>query len=178
MKKMIYVFLLAVLAATAFAQTNKIAVGLDTFPLLKGVIYTDFDQDNNLIALSPAFEYLVAPHFSAGGVLDLWFGKASDIDILYFGLTAHGRWYYKPGLDGLFLDAGVGFNALSVDGKAPDTDHAGFSGVTASLKAGYKLVFGKHFFVEPSIAYVYSKSGFVPVTPQGWQPGLIIGGTF
>ncbi|MDR1586878.1 MAG: hypothetical protein LBS57_05420, partial [Treponema sp.] len=149
MKKTICVFLLAVLTVTAFAQesvkTNKIAAGLDVFPLAKGIIYTDFDEDNGLVALSPAFEYLVVPHFSAGGIVDLWFGKYSDIDILYFGLTAHGRWYYKPALDGFFLDAGLGFNIASVDGEAPNTDHFGFSGVTASLKAGYKLVFGKHF---------------------------------
>jgi hypothetical protein len=178
---MICIFLLAILTATAFAQedssTNKIAVGLDVFPLFKGFIYSDFDEDDSLFALSPSFEYLVAPHFSVGGILDLWFGEASDVDILYFGLTAHGRWYYKPSLDGFFLDVGLGFNAFAVDGEA-EAEDGGFSGLTASLKTGYKLMFGKNFFVEPSLAYVYSKSGIVAITPLGWQPGLIIGGTF
>jgi outer membrane autotransporter protein len=136
-------------------------------------------EDDGLFALSPAFEYLVAPHFSVGGVLDLWFGEHSNIDIFYFGLTAHGRWYYKPALDGFFLDAGLGFNAFSIDGKAADRDHGGFSGLTASLKAGYKLIFGKNFFVEPSMAYVYSKWKDLDfITPLEWEPGLIIGGTF
>jgi hypothetical protein len=183
MKRMICVFLLALLAATAFAQrsvsTNRMAAGLDLFPLFGGIIYTDIDDDNGLFALSPSFEYLLIPHFSVGGILDLWVGNHAGNSIFYFGLTAHGRWYSGQALEGFFFDTGLGLNAFSYDGEATTSKYGGFFGINASLKTGYRLVFNGIIFVEPSIAYVYSKSSrFVSVTPLGWQPGLIVGGTF
>jgi hypothetical protein len=163
----------------AFAQ-QKLAVGLDTMPLFKGLIWSDSDADNSLFAISPSFEYLVAPHFSIGGIVDIWPGTGNDVDVFYFGFAAQGRWYpLSNGLDKLFVGAALGFNMLSVDGEDPDTEHGGFAGPTVSLRVGWKLLFGSHFFVEPSMGYVYSKvSEFGGPTPLGWQPGLIIGGTF
>jgi hypothetical protein len=115
-----------------------------------------------------------------GAGLDLYFGKNSDIDIFYFSLAAHGRWYpLSSGLDKLFIDAGLGFNVFARDGET-DPEKGGFAGLTMSLKAGYKLLFTPKFFVEPSMAFVYAKtpaSSSVP-TPLGWQPGLSLGFTF
>jgi hypothetical protein len=160
--------------------TAKMAVSLDLFPLVKGIIWSDSDADNSLFALAPNFEYLIRPHFTVGAAADLYFGKASNIDILYFGLAAHGRWYpLSSGPDKLFIDAGLGFNVFALDGKT-DSDRGGFAGLTMSLKAGYRLTLIPHLFVEPSMAFVYAKTpsfGSVP-TPLGWQPGLSIGGSF
>jgi hypothetical protein len=156
----------------------KMAVSLDAMPLFKGFIWSDTDADNFLFALSPSFEYRAAPHFTIGGTVDLWFGTASDISVFYFGLAGQGRWYpLSTGLDKLFIGANLGFNLFSMDGKAAKAEDGGFFGLTIALKAGWKLRFGSNFFVEPSMAYVYSKVGEIP-TPLGWQPGLNIGVTF
>jgi hypothetical protein len=157
----------------------KLAVSLDLFPLVKGIIWSDVDDDDAMFALAPNFEYLIYPHFTVGAGMDLYFGKSSDVDIFYFGLTAHGRWYpLSSGLDKLFIGAGLGFNVFAYDGET-DPDEGGFAGLTMSLKAGYKLMFTPNFFVEPSMAFVYAKTpgGSAP-TPLGWQPGLSIGGAF
>jgi hypothetical protein len=158
----------------------KMAISVDAFPLVKGIIWSDSDKDNSLFALFPGFEYLVAPHFTVGATADFYFGKASDIGIFYFGLAAHGRWYpLSTGLDKLFIDTGLGFNVFSLDGET-DSEKGGMTGITMSLKAGWKLMFGSRFFIEPSMAFVYAKiptSASVP-TPLGWQPGLHIGVAF
>ncbi|MDR1024512.1 MAG: autotransporter outer membrane beta-barrel domain-containing protein [Treponema sp.] len=162
------------------APAAKAAVSLDLFPLFKGIIWSDSDADNSLFALAPSFEYLIHPHFTLGAAVDLYFGEAVKIDIFYFGLAAHGRWYpLSSGLDKLFIDTGLGFNVFSLDGET-DSKKGGFAGITMSLKAGYKLMFNSRFFLEPSMAFVYAKtpsSASVP-TPLGWQPGLSIGGAF
>lgn len=174
--------ILAAAAGVLGAQEGaaKMALSLDAFPLVKGIIWSDSNADNSLFALAPGFEYLVRPRFTLGASGDLYFGKASKINIFYFGLAAHGRWYpMSSGLDKLFIDAGLGFNVFSLDGET-DPDRGGFSGLTMSLKAGYKLLFTSRFFIEPSMAFVYAKIASlasVP-TPLGWQPGLSIGGAF
>jgi hypothetical protein len=159
------------------SSSAKMAVSLDTFPLVKGLIWTDSDADNSLFALAPSFEYQLRPHLTVGAAADLYFGKNLDTSVLYFGIAAHGRWYTQSsGLDKFFIDAGLGFNMFSYDGEF-DSDDGGYSGFTMSLKAGYKLLFTPKFFVEPSMAFVYAKIpslATVP-TPVGWQPGLSIG---
>jgi hypothetical protein len=173
MKRIVCILLLAVCLTAGLSAQSKMALGLDTMPLFKGFIWADGDAKNSLFALSPSFEYLIAPHYSIGGTVDLWFGKAANIDILYFGLTFQGRWYpLSTSPEKLFLGAGLGFKRFTVDGK---TDLGGFLGLTAALKAGYKLTIGK-FFMEPSMAYVYSKIGAASTpTPLGWQAGLNLG---
>jgi hypothetical protein len=169
-----------VLSAQEASAPAKISMSLDVFPLAKGIIWSDNDADNSMFALAPVFEYLVHPHFTVGGVMDLYFGEANDTSIFYFGLAAHGRWYpMSSGLDKLFLDAGLGFNVFAFDGET-DPDEGGFAGLTISLKAGYKLMFTPNLFIEPSMAFVYAKIadvGSIP-TPFGWQPGLSIGCAF
>ncbi|MDR2049340.1 MAG: hypothetical protein LBP69_07780 [Treponema sp.] len=180
-KKLVFGLLLTlVIAAGLGAQEKKMAAGLDVMPLFKGFIWWESDAKNSLVALSPSFEYLIAPHYTIGGTADLWIGEASSISAFYLGLIVHGRWYpLSEGLDKLFLDAGLGFNALLIDGKT-DAGRGGFAGLTISLKAGWKHLFGQRLYVEPSMAYVYSKESSrtsVP-TPLGWQPGLTVGMTF
>jgi hypothetical protein len=163
----------------AASTESKWAISLNLFPLAKGIIWSDSDKDNSLFALAPAFEFVVHPHFTVGGALDMYFGKSSDVDIFYFGLAVQGRWYpLSNGLDKLFIDAGLGFNVFMYDGKA-DADKGGMSGLTMSLKVGYKLKFTRNFFLEPSMAYIYAKipGNGIP-TPLGWQPGLNIGVAF
>jgi hypothetical protein len=182
--------ILAAFSGVLCAQEAKMAISLDLFPLAKGIIWSDSDKKNSAIALAPGFEYLVRPHFTVGAAVDLCFGEvghtdnlgnAVGVDILYFGLAAHGRWYpQSTGLDKLFIDAGLGFNMFSLDGET-DPDKGGFTGLTMSLKTGYKLMFTPNFFAEPSMAFVYAKtpsSVSVPVTPLGWQPSLSIGAAF
>jgi hypothetical protein len=170
-----------VVCAQGTSTSGKMAVSLDLFPLVKGIIWTDNDSavKNSLIALAPGFEYLISPHYTIGAVADLYFGKIHDIDTFYFGLTAHGRVYpQSTGLDKLFIDAGLGFNMFSLDGKT-DPDRGGFSGLTMSLKLGYKLMFTSSFFAEPSMSFVYAKTPEVDSpTPLGWQPGLSLGFAF
>ncbi|MDR2746387.1 MAG: hypothetical protein LBB77_02975 [Treponema sp.] len=183
MKKNLCVMLLAVGLTAAIpaqeASGAKIAVGLDVMPLLKGIIWSDNKADNSLFALSPSFEYRIAPHFSVGGSVDLWFGEASKINIFYFGLAGRGRWYpLAAGFDKLFVEAALGFNVFSLNGET-DADKGGMAGMLTGLKAGWKLMFGPKFFVEPSMAYVYAKTNSVSApTPLGWQAGLNVGTTF
>jgi hypothetical protein len=178
-KILLGLLILAAVSGVLCAQETKMAVSLDLFPMVKGIIWSDSDRKDSLIALAPGFEYMVRPQLALGAAADIYFGKARDIDILYFGLAAHGRWYPQSNPDRFFIDAGLGFNMFSLDGES-DSDKGGFTGLTVSLKMGYKLMFNK-FFVEPSMAFVYAKtptSVSVPVTPLGWQPGLSIGMAF
>jgi hypothetical protein len=183
-KKIVLVLLIVavsagVLGAQQTAQGRKIALGLDVAPLFKGLIWSDSNAKNSLFALAPHFEYLIRPGFTIGASGDLYFGKASNVDIFYFGAAFQGRWYpLSTGLDKLFLGASVGFNAFSLDGET-DSKKGGFMGITFSLKAGYKLMLTSKFFMEPSMAFVYAKtpSSVTVPTPQGWQPGLVIGMT-
>ena len=162
---------------SAALSAQNFSIGADTMPLFKGFIWNDSDKKNSLFALSPSFEYLLAPNFSIGAVMDLWFGEASDIDIFYFGLAAQGRWYpLSEGLDKLFVGTLLGFNVFSYDGKT-DADKGGMTGLVTGLKAGWKLRFGS-FFVEPSMSYMYAKKVSTLSTPLGWQAGLTIGGVF
>ncbi|GHU47417.1 hypothetical protein FACS1894200_02760 [Spirochaetia bacterium] len=177
MKRIVCTVLLAASLAAGVSAQSKTAIGLDIMPLFKGFIWADTDANNSLFALSPSFEYLVAPSFTMGGAADLWFGKASDISVFYFGLNAQGRWYpLSEGLDKLFVGTTLGFNRLAVDGKT-EAQYGGFFGLTIGLKMGYRLIFDS-FFVEPSMAFVYSKTGQSVPTPSGWQPGLSLGLTF
>jgi hypothetical protein len=175
----------AVPAGQTGGGAAKTAVSLDLSPLVKGIIWTDNDKDYSLFALALGFERLVRPHYTVGAVADLYFGEAGKnadgaISISYFGLAVHGRYYpQSAGMEKFFIDAGLGFNVFSFDGES-DSKKGGFTGLTMSLKAGYKLMLTPGFFFEPSMAFVYAKipaDVSVP-TPLGWQPGLSFGGAF
>jgi hypothetical protein len=149
-------------------------------PLVKGAVWLDSEAKNSLFAFGPSFEFRSYDRFTLGIATDLYFGKVSDIDFFYFGAQAHGRGYpTSTTQEKFFLDAGVGFNLFSFDGKT-DSKDGGFFGVTFSVGIGYKLMVTSKFFVEPSMFYVYAKTPsitYVP-TPNGWQPGLSVGLVF
>ena len=176
MKKILCVILLAA-GLTAAISAQNFAVGADSMTLLNGIVWSDGDQKNSLFALSPSFEYLLLPNFSVGAMMDLWFGKASDTDIFYFGLAAQGRWYpLSEGLDKLFVGTLLGFNVFSYNGET-NSKAGGMAGLVTGLKAGWKLMFGS-LFVEPSMAFVYTKIATALLTVPGWQAGLTIGAVF
>jgi len=158
----------------------KNAVVLDLFPLFKGFIATDTEENFLLIALSVAYERLLFPHFSVGADMDMYFMGFDGTPGFYFGLAAESRYYpMSVNMEKVFLGATLGFNLLSIDGK---TNNGGFIGMIVSLKAGYKLLLTKNLYVEPSISYVLSKSSiassFGVPTPLGWNGGLRVGFMF
>jgi len=169
-------------ANVGFAQ-GKNAIGWDIIPLINGILASDSDNDVVYVAFAFSYERLIVPHFSIGPELDMYFGKVGeeldgdDIPYFYFGLGAAGRYYpMSADLEKFFFGTTLGFNAQSIDGKTKEED-GGFAGIYISLKAGYKLMFGNNFFVEPSMSYYLSKYNFGP-TPIGWQGGLRIGVRF
>jgi len=169
-------------------QELKNAIGLDLFQLFKGFIATDIDSKFSVFIISAAYEGLVAPHFSVGGDMDLYFMKFDSVDGFYFSLAAEGRYYPTANFDKFFLGATLGFNTLSIDRSAKPED-GGFTGLFVSLKTGYKLITSKNFYIEPSLSYVLSKSSAfgdiaeffggpsIP-TPLGWNGGLRLGFVF
>jgi len=201
MKKQVILLILAlVVAGGIFAQeqaeesaepaapgVKKNAVTLDTIPLLKGIIVSDSGADTAFFCVAAAYERLVAPHFSFGAEVDLYPGKVFDVDYLYISMAATGRFYsMSEYMEKFFIGASLGFNSQSIDGKTKGA--YGFTGLLVSLKAGYKLLLTDMFFVEPSLSYTYSKSGFGSsdssgfsmTTPpnNGWEAGLRIGISF
>jgi hypothetical protein len=169
-----------VVAGGVFAQaggSGKMAVSLDLAPLLTGFVASNSDEDMGteigIFALSPDFEMVVAPHYTIGAGMDLYFGKVEDTSITYFGLNAQGRWYaLSTGLDKFFIEAGIGFNLVGIE----DMDDPEFFGLTFGLKSGWKQFIKGGFFVEPSLGYVIAKSSGTGIpTPLGWEIGLSIG---
>jgi hypothetical protein len=165
-------------AATSKERKNSLA--LDAFPLFKGFIATDTSAGNEVSYFNVAlgFERLVAPHWSFGVDLDMYFGKLGKADTFYFALSAQGRYYpVSENFEKFFMGAGLGYNTQRIDG---DED---FSGLTIALKSGYKLITPKNIYLEPSMSYILSKIGMMSffgsgVTPLGWQGGLRIGLVF
>ena len=161
---------------------SKNTITLDAIPLFKGFIASDSDADLSFFCIALAYEHLVAPHFTIGAELDMYPGKVGkDVDYMYFGIAAAGRFYpMSEQMEKFFLGASLGFNSQTIDGKS-GAEYGGFTGLTIGLKAGYKLLMGKMFSVEPSMSYTYSKSGLLlGMTPVnlGWQGGLRIGVSF
>jgi hypothetical protein len=174
----------------------KMALSVDLFPLVKGIIWTDSDKDRSLFAFVPSFEYRVRPHYTVGVTADIYSGQAAkfmdkSVNFTYLVFAVHGRYYLQSaGMDKFFIDAGLGFNTFSVDLPSEMAGNYDFdyTGLTLSLKAGYKLMLTPSFFLEPSMAYVYAKVPDTSGLPGGvsvdlpsldeWQPGLGIGGMF
>jgi hypothetical protein len=172
--------------ATEEPKEKKNCLTLDMFSLVKGIIASDSDDEVSYFNLFVGFERLIAPHFSIGADLDLMLGKWDSINVNYIGVSAEGRYYpMSENFEKFYLGAALGFNTLSIDGKSKPED-GGFSGMTTSLKAGYKLLLAKNFTIEPSMSYVLSKYsalaatyyGLAIPTPLGWQGGFRIGFVF
>jgi hypothetical protein len=168
-------------AMAGFAQDSamgkKSAITIDLMPLFKGFIASDRNADTFLFCFSTAYERLIRPHFSIGFGMDLYPGKIFDIDVFYFSMVTTGRFYPMSGqMEKLFLGTILGFNVLSIDGRTR-ADDGGFLGLLIGLNAGYRLMMGNIFFVEPSMSYTYAKTGVIFNPPHniGWQAGLRIG---
>jgi hypothetical protein len=208
MKKLVCIFILiCVIMGAAFAQqkpatpapapapaaapSNKgNAIGMDLFQMVRGFIATDRDAEFSAFIIVTSYERLLGPHFSIGADLDIYFmtlgsGRQS-VDGTYLSLAAEGRYYpASENLEKFFIGTTLGFNQLEIDGsKKPE--NGGFSGLITSLKIGYKVITKAGFFMEPSFAYVLSKSsgagGFLALfglpsipTPNGWSGGLRLG---
>jgi hypothetical protein len=168
-----------------FAQAKN-AASVDIVPLIKGIIACD--ASTGVFGIAFEYERILTPHFSVGGRMDIY-GIGNDDGGLktsgaYFGLAAHGRWYpLSESFEKLFFGVGLGFNVLTAkDGNGNEIEALGMGGMTWTMKVGWKLFCIPKLpalFVEPSLAYVLSKSStFTNVTPLGWQPGLNLGMTF
>jgi hypothetical protein len=182
----------AVVEQAGSGGAKQMALSVDLFPLVKGMLWKDSDAGYEMFALAASFERLVRPHYSVGAAADLYTGKLAksgteSIGFTYFGLAVHGRYYpQSAGLDKFFIDAGLGFNTFTPDLPAGSTVKYDFTALTLSLKAGYKVMLTPGLFFEPSMAFVYAKTPGLPSgqgvenppTPLGWQPGLGFGGAF
>jgi hypothetical protein len=169
-KHLILLLVLAVVAAggafsqeaespkeTKSSRSGKHAVMIDIAPLFTGLIVGDGDAGLSCFGLAFAYEYNIASHFSIGPRFGFYAGKQT---VYYFSysysflmLSAHGRWYpFSEGIEKLFLDFGLGIYSFNVDvaGFSRHTD------LTFDLTMGYKLMFGKMFYIEPSLGYMLS----------------------
>lgn len=163
----------------------KNAIALDVFQLTKGFIISDSDNDFRVFITSSSYERLIASNFSLGADLDFYYYGFSGASGYYFSLAAEGRYYpLSENFEKLFLGTTLGVNMLSLDGSTKP-EEGGFTGLITSLKAGYKVITAKNIYLEPSLAYVLSKSslvselfGFSMGTPLGWNGGLRIGYAF
>jgi len=122
----------------------KNAVSLDVYRLIEGLAGSSNGVTN--INLNFAYERLIVPHYSLGADLDLGILMYSGDSDFSFGLAAEGRYYPNANFDKFFLGATLGFAMTSSYGYSS-------SGLTTSLKAGYKIKTAKSFFMEPYIAY-------------------------
>jgi hypothetical protein len=196
LKKIVCILLLALAGIGAvFAQAQPAPaeaskevsnnLTIDLFSLAKGIIASDSEDKISYFSIYAGFERLIAPHFSIGADLDMTLGKWDTINVNYIGIAAEGRYYpMSANFEKFFLGTALGFNTLSVDGKSKP-EYGGFTGVTASLKAGYKLLTAKNITIEPSMSYVLSKYSVLAAyfgqaipSPLGWQGGLRIGAAF
>jgi hypothetical protein len=180
--------LAAAVAGGAFAQTEAqpeaqskgptVSLSLDLAPTLIGFIAGESEKGGNgksFFALSPVFEYAIG-NYSLGARMDLVFGTVTvskkDLSVIHFGLAAIGRWYPLAKLHKLYLGTELGFDTCSMK----DVDDALYTGLTFAVRAGWKQLMGP-VFLEPNIAYAVSKSSSasMPLTHNGWQPGLNFG---
>jgi hypothetical protein len=183
MKKMCCIAALALLCAgAAFGQSGKNALSVDAAPFLRGLVAGSVDSNVEFLGAGLFFERLFGSSFSLGARLDFITGEyhraGVDGDVTYFAVSGHGRVYpLSQGLAKFYLDTGIGFNNIDVDGRGDR------GGLTFALKTGYKHFFNNVIFMEPSIALVYAEniSGsnhLSDPSPLEWTPGLLIGLSF
>jgi hypothetical protein len=169
-------------AAAAGAEDLKMSLSLDLAPtLISFIVGERTDKSGNgksYFALSPVFEYAIG-NYSIGARMDLVFGTITvfnkDASVTHFGLAAMGRWYPLAKLQKLYLGTELGFDTCSMK----DVDDALYTGLTFAVRAGWKQIMGP-VFLEPNLAYAVSKSSvtYMPLTHNGWQPGLNFGLAF
>ena len=169
-------------AAPAASSTRANAIGADVFQLVKGFIASDKDTNFSVFAIVAGYERLITPHYSIGADAETYFIKSkilvNSIDSTYFSIALAGRYYpSSEGLDKFFIGTTLGYSQLSIDGSTK----TGFSGLSTSLKMGYKVITKSGLFLEPSLAYVLQKTSTFSGTtgiPLGWNGGLRLGWAF
>ena len=193
MKKLTALVLLILCASMSFAQETastpdrirerKNSLAGDMFPMFKGFIASDIRGETLFFCGAISYERLIAPHFSFGANLDIYFGRTYIIfsrdTLFYFGTAVEGRYYpLSENFEKFFVGTTFGFNLASISGYTGPS-YGGFFGLIAALKSGYKILI-KNFYLEPSLAYVLSKTSSygLYVTPLGWEGGLRIGFVF
>jgi hypothetical protein len=194
-KNCLFLALALVCAGAVFGQSGKKnALSVDVAPLFRSLVVTHSgNPDTRFFGAGLFYERLLGSRYSLGGRFDFIQGEYSnsgsrgETDITYLAGSLHGRVYpLSQGLEKLYLDAGIGFNAITIDGPL-QKDKEG--GMTFALKMGYKQFFNGLIFVEPSIAFVYAErispninmpsfQGPQDPSPFEWTPGLLIGVSF
>jgi hypothetical protein len=169
--------------APAAASSGKVnAIGVDLFQLVKGFIAQE--DEFSVFIIVAGYERLVSPHFTIGAALDMYFITSGSgntkVESKYFNAAAEGRYYpSSENFDKFFVGTTLGFSQLSVDGSTKP-EKGGFSGLSTSLKMGYKVITAKGLYLEPSLAYVLQKTslGGLGLLPLGWNGGLRLGWVF
>jgi len=207
MKKMVYILLMTVCVGMAFAQTKPAApatppaaapaptpaaapepekekvnaIGMDAFQLFKGFIASDSSTKLSCFDVSSSYEHFISSGFSIGANMDLYYFSFGGPSGYYFSLAAEGRYYpTSKSFEKFFFGTTLGINILSLDGSSKP-ENGGFTGLTISLKTGYKVILSK-LYLEPSMSYVLSKTSMASMfglpTPLGWNGGLRLGYVF
>jgi len=149
-------------------RIKRFAFSFDTVPFFRGIVASD---PNFVFGIAAQFEVAVNKNFGILQRADLYVYPDNSV---YGGLgLLHFRYYpLSSGMEKLFLDAGIGYNAESTPSKSTKY------GFIFSMKAGWKLFLGKFFFLEPALGYLYSRPGVTLGTESGWQLALPFGWAF
>jgi len=188
MKKIVCILVLTcVVMGGAFAQSNTAApiasdaqnsVAMDVFRLFDGLTSFDSNDKENFIGTTLSFSYerSIVPHWSIGPNIDVGLGGYLGYFRFNLGIAAEGRYYPFASFDKFFLGATLGFNISAgiysgsrwvynyiTDEWEIDTSPSYFKntstfGLDLGIKAGYKLVTSKKFYLEPALSY--GMSGF------------------
>jgi len=194
MKKRVLLILvmICVVMGGAFAQAKKPAasanrvrknaVSLDAFQFFGS--FVPIRDKAFSFAFPFSYERLIVPHFSIGANLDPYFGISTagkTVVNVYFGLNAEARIYpTSENLSGMFFGTTLGVDMYMADGKL-DEKKGGYFGLNTSIKTGYKYIFSKGIFLEPSLAYVFSKAGAgidISGIPGAFKGSLRVGFAF
>ena len=196
MKKIVCILVLTcVVMGGVFAQQSseaKNAVAMDVFRLFDGLTY--FEKDGYVsTTLSFSYERAIVPHWSIGPNFDMGFGGEPYHFTFRLGLAAEGRYYPFANFDKFFVGTTLGFiitahsyargygydedylmlvRLIGVEDSIKIPDNKSYFGLNVMLKAGYKLITSKKFYMEPSLAYGYRAGS------PDWQGGLRLGVAF
>jgi hypothetical protein len=137
---------------------------------------SDFGSYSSAFAISAAYEMLIEPHYTIGGRIDFFTGKAGW-KFTDFSLSVIGRYYtMSASMEKLYLGAGLGFDFITVKNGGS----ASAFGLLVDTTLGWKQVMNGKIIVDPAIGYRVSKAGFVAgeFGLDGWYAKLSIGMLF
>lgn len=166
--------------AAPAASAKKNAISLDANYLIRGFIESDTDADRLLFCLAPTYERLITSRISIGPEMQMIFGSAyTDTSIFFLGIGFNTRIYpMSEQMDKLFLGASLGFHLQWLDGEL-DTDKGGLMSLYSAVSLGYRFNLVRNvFFIEPSVAYTYTKGDFGVLGNLGWTAAVRLGFAF